>query len=319
MFAMEYREHTVTLKSAHCYGKKVPPRAFGDILKSVSVAVERSILMAFEGTSSTGHGRHPEWFTAASDLRYLGHEGIEDTVLHFEAPVFGDAAEILYRQTEIWPTKPPREDTGFDLLADVVEDVARENADSDRFDPGLLAKVVGVGKKLNGAFQEVRISGHRYSGEHPAVVNSHLVEIAEQFQARTPLPQRARIVGRLDMLRASTNSFAIKLDNGQEVRGVFIEGEIDQFTKLFKRDVLVLGKCVYRPSGRLLRIDAERVVPAEDEPRLWSQAPEPIFARLDVTALKKPQGPRSGLAAIIGEWPGDETDEVIGTELNAIS
>ena len=316
---MDYREHTVTLKSALGYGKRVPPGAFGEILRGVSVAVDWSILMAFEGTSAAVRGRHPNWFAAATDLRFLGHEGKEDTILHFEAPVLGDAAEVLYRQTEMWPTKPAREDTGFDLLADVIEDVAIENADSDRFDSGLLGKISRVGKKLNGTFQELRITGHRYPEDRPAVLDSRLVELAEQFRARTPLPQRARLVGELDMLRASTNSFAIKLDDGQEVRGVLTEGEIERLTELFRKDVLVLGKCVYRPSGRLLRVDANRVVLAGDEPRLWSRTPDGPSARLEAARLKKPQGPRSGLAAIIGRWPGDETDEEISAELDAVS
>ncbi len=38
-----------------------------------------------------------------------------------------------------------------------------------------------------------------------------------------------------------------------------------------------------------------------------------------VRELHKRQGPRSGVAAIIGRWPGDETDEEIDKALAAIS
>ena len=130
---------------------------------------------------------------------------------------------------------------------------------------------------------------------------------------------RARVVGTLDMLRASTNSFGVVLENGQEVRGVLAEGGVEQFADLLKQEVLVLGKCVYRPSGRLLRMDAESVAPATGESKIWSRIPESSFARTDTAGLRKAQGPKSGLAAIIGQWPGDETDEEINAELAALS
>lgn len=316
---MKRREHTVTLKSVHHYGKSVPPGIMGDILKSLTEAAVRSVSMGFQGTSTASRGRRPEWFSAATDFRYLGHEGTDDTVLHFEAPLFGDAARDLYNQGEFWTTKPSAEDTGFDLLTDIIADVRAENEDSDRFDAGLLDKVMGVGRQLNGKFQEIWIAGRRHPRNRPAVVDERLTEIARRFRVRTPLPQRARVVGTLDMLRASTNSFGVVLENGQEVRGVLAEGGVEQFADLLKQEVLVLGKCVYRPSGRLLRLDAENVAPATGESKIWSRIPESSFARTDTAGLRKAQGPKSGLAAIIGQWPGDETDEEINAELAALS
>ncbi len=35
--------------------------------------------------------------------------------------------------------------------------------------------------------------------------------------------------------------------------------------------------------------------------------------------FRKPQGPKSGLAAIIGKWPGDETDEEVDAALRELS
>ncbi len=79
------------------------------------------------------------------------------------------------------------------------------------------------------------------------------------------------------------------------------------------------NKCVYRPSGRLLRVDAEHVGPATDESGLWSQVPGVSNTATDTAGLHRAQGPKSGLAAIIGEWPGDETDAQINAELAALS
>ena len=130
---------------------------------------------------------------------------------------------------------------------------------------------------------------------------------------------RVRVVGTLDMIRASTEAFAIKLDDGQEVRGVIAGGEIVGLAKLLQKQVLVLGKAVYRPSGALLRVDAEDISPANGEASFWSRMPQPNRRTLDRTGLRRPQGPKSGLGAILGKWPGDEPDDVVEEALRQLS
>jgi hypothetical protein len=35
----------------------------------------------------------------------------------------------------------------------------------------------------------------------------------------------------------------------------------------------------------------------------------PLVRKLDISALRQPQGPDSGINAIIGKWPGDDLSE----------
>jgi hypothetical protein len=117
------------------------------------------------------------------------------------------------------------------------------------------------------------------------------------------------------MVRASTQSFALRLDDGQEVRGVLLSGSVVSAATYLNQRVLVLGRAVYRASGRLLRIDAEDISGAGGDSSLWSRIPAPRKRRLDRSSLHVPQGPRSGVSAILGTWPGDETDEEISAWL----
>jgi hypothetical protein len=48
-------------------------------------------------------------------------------------------------------------------------------------------------------------------------------------------------------------------------------------------------------------------------------ARRPLVRRLDVTALHVPQGPDSGINAIMGKWPGDESEEEILALLEELS
>ena len=45
----------------------------------------------------------------------------------------------------------------------------------------------------------------------------------------------------------------------------------------------------------------------------------PLVGKLDLAALHQPQGPDSGINAIMGKWPGDETEEEILALLEEMS
>jgi hypothetical protein len=309
---------TVTLHSEQHFGKQLPPKAFGELLRVLPEAIRFSIRMAFESRSQA-KGKRPDWLTAASDIRFLDHSGDDHTVLHFAVPQLGQAAEVLYRQRELWPTRPEPTDNGFDLFADVISDVAAGNADSDRFDRQLLQQIERFKNGLNGTFQRLEFTGNRISASTPAIINSGIVETASRLSHNTPEPQQTRIVGTLDMIRSSTNTFAIKLKHGEEVRGVLTEGKVSQFTELVEQDVLILGKAIYRPSGKLLRIDADEVIPAGDHDRFFETIPKPKRSRFDLREVICEQKHKRGVAAIYGKWPGDESDEDIESALKEIN
>lgn len=308
---------TVTLHSEQHFGKKLPPKAFGELLRVIPEAIRFSIRMAFESRSQA-KGKRPKWLNAASDIRFLDHSGDDETVLHFAVPELGDAAEVLYRQKEFWNTKPEPTDTGFDLFADVINDVAIGNADSDRFDRPLLHQIERFKNGLNGTFHRVDFTGNRVSMSKPAVINADIVDAAARLSHNTPEPQQTRVFGTLDMIRSSTNAFAIKLKNGEEVRGVLTEGKVFHLTELLEKDVLILGKAVYRPSGKLLRIDADEVLLAGDQDRFFEAVPKPKQSRFDLKEVVRDQQYKKGVAAIFGKWPGDESDEEIEAALKEI-
>jgi hypothetical protein len=121
------------------------------------------------------------------------------------------------------------------------------------------------------------------------------------------------------MVRASTQSFGVILDDGQEVKGVLTEGDIEQIGPILNRKVLVLGKAIYRPSGRLLRIDAEEVVEATGESSFFASIPKPVRKKLGLREALRDQQHKTGIAAVIGKWPGDESDEQIEQALKELS
>lgn len=179
--------HTIQLAGPNGYGGEVPPIPVGNLLRQLPTAVRQAILMGFVGRSRLP-GRPPSWLVSASDVRFVGFDGASggDTILHFEAPTLGEAAEEQYRQQEFWPSKPPAEDTGFDLLGDVIGDVAAHRTDSDRFDSSLLRRIVGFEKVLHRTYDRVILTGHRYSKDAPAVFDQTTVTNARRLDIETP-------------------------------------------------------------------------------------------------------------------------------------
>jgi hypothetical protein len=274
--------------------------------------------MRFEGRSSV-RGTRPAWLAEASDIRLVGQEGTDETTLFFEMPQLGEAASAIYEQREFWATRPEATDTGFDLLGDVINDVAHDDADSERYDNPLLRRIEKFDHALNGTFQSLAIVGRRYSLDAPAEITHRVVETARRFTNTTPQAQAVRVSGRLDMIRASTHSFALQLADGEEVRGVADGFDVGMLTEYFRKVILVLGKAVYRPSGRLLRIDATDARLAEDDQQFFSRLPAPREVRIDRKLLLRPTPQINGVAAIFGRWPGDETDEQVEAALREMS
>lgn len=298
--------HKIVLKSEQHFGGKLPARYVGLFLAELPLAVRRAISMAFRSRSST-RGSSPPWLDRAADVRLVDFDSNGQTSLFFEAPRLGEAASEIYSQRSLFPeSRPAQEDTGFDLLGDVLTDVQRRNADSAHYDSPLLKRLAASGRLFRGSpFQEVDITARRFDENSPARFAPDIIESARSLLGRTPAPQRVRLVGQLDGLVASTQQFSLVLESGEKVVGVFGDDQVDCMQRLWRKRVLVLGTAIYRASGTLLRVDADTVNSGDNEPDLFSRLPTPPNARIDVSKLRKPQGARSGMAAIMGQWPGD--------------
>ena len=103
------------------------------------------------------------------------------------------------------------------------------------------------------------------------------------------------------------------------VTGVYPEEISDLLRKLWQRRVLVLGTSIFRASGNLLRVEAESIEDGTNASSIFSTPPVASGSRLDPNRLRKPQGARSGMAAIMGRWPGEATEEEIEAALEQIS
>ena len=272
--------------------------------------VTYSLRMAIEG-ASVSRGPRPKWLDRASDVRFVdyGRDG-DHTLLVLRTPTIGEAADELYNQRELWETRPEPSQTGLDLLAKVVSEAGSGNAESDWFDRPLLSRLGRLDRLFSERLRSVRLPAVRNGGPlaHEPTLDASVAATARALSKTTPSSRQIRVTGTLDMIRHSTRSFAIRLQDGTEVHGVLDNyGLVEDLTQYFGERVLVLGAAVYRPSGRLLRIDAHAVESGEGAPAIFEKIPPPMSSRLTPAREKPGQAGKRGVAAFFGTWPGDET------------
>jgi len=263
--------------------------------------------MALEGTS-TSVGAPPAWLERASDVRTLGFgERSGKSVLHVKAPKLGDAVPEIFDQPSLWPGIASQDDTAIQLVGKVSHVVRRQETGSDFYDRPLLKHLSHWGKLFRRDVQSLAFPTGTVSSAGSDVFDEQVSRNALLLSDQTPAPRQVRVVGKLDMVRHSTRSFGLLLNDGQEVRGVLQDGNPDLLQQYFGKEITIFGKAVYRPSGTLLRIDAQEIPDTVEGRSAFSVVPPALTHRAKQD--RKLQTSKTGVSAFFGSWPGEETDE----------
>jgi hypothetical protein len=264
---------------------------------------------------STARGTVPGWLANAADFDVVGL-GDGSTILSIEAPRLVDAAPSLFQQQHLFhPFDASR--TAIDLLQESIVEAASGQLDTEIYDQPLLAKVKELDRVLATGYDGIELRG---TSDDPCIaVREETLNAVEQLLHRTPQPQSVRVSGKLDLIRHSDRMFMLVMADGQAIKGVAEEVAAEKLALLFGGSVVVTGTAVFRPAGSILRLDADDLQAAGDGSDVWSSVPAPLFHPIDVAELRRPQGRRSGVNAIIGAWPGDESDAEFAAAVEALS
>lgn len=287
-------------------------RELGDILLD---ATRGSLRQRVEGRS-TARGSLPAWLQRAADFDVVGIES-GSTVLLIEAPALADVAPSLFSQQELFEPVEPA-DSAFSLMEKTLSMAAEGRSDSDLFDQPLLSTFHRFDRVLAAGFDAIELSD-RDDRQSPIVINADSVRSVDKLIQSTPRPQSARVSGTLDTIRHSDRMFTLLIEGGKVARGIAEGVAAQQLAELFGHPVVVSGMAVFRASGGLLRIEAEAIEPAGANAAIWARVPAPLFRVMDAGNLRQPQGPRSGVNAVIGHWPGDESDDEVAAALRELS
>lgn len=270
--------------------------------------------------SSRARGRVPGVLRAAADVRFVRHEGEGDaaTRLYFVVPTFGEAAHELFEQRRLWDDGPKQEQTAFELFGSALNDVAARRTDSNRFDPGLLRRISRYRRVLKRGIEWIDLPDVQL--EESPRLDATVVRAASELEAITPSARRVRIVGRLDVMGASQGVLKLDVRPGQIVTALWDGPEpLESLRDHFNRDVVLEGVAVFRPSGALLRVDADAIAAASPADDFFRTLPRGVPARDYRRLARLKPGEPSAYAQILGSIPAEEPDEDFAAAIDALS
>lgn len=245
--------------------------------------------------------------------------GIESgsTTLLIEAPSLLEAAPALFGQQELFEPIDAA-DSAFGVMQQTLQTALQGRSDSDLFDQPLLSTFCRFERVLATGFSSINLTDGS-SNRKAVVIDDRSMTAVDRLIRSTPEPQRTRVAGRLDTIRHSDRMFTLLMNDGKAVRGIAEGVATGQLAHLFGEGVVVSGNAVFRASGSLLRLEADGIDPAGPDAAVWARVPTPLFRTMETAGLRQPQGPRSGVNAVIGRWPGEESDEEIAAALRELS
>lgn len=295
--------YKIQLGSAGLQRRRVDGVVLKNLLDILIVGTRQALRLRVDGRSSFC-GQIPEWLTMAAGFDFVldPPEGL----IAIEMKSLVQSAPEKFSQMSLFRTGLDVQKPAFALWEESIKDVFSGNMESENYDDGLIKTIGRFGHILSDEMRELRIFNGRLN---PISIERAKLQSIKKLTKSTPPTTQVRVSGKLDMIRYSDRMFDLKLESGETVRGVATKLDPGALAKLFGQETVVTGRAVFHPSGKLRRVEAHKVEPAEGAVSLWSKAPKPLMAPIVHHDLRKPQSPRTGLNAIIGKWPGDESDD----------
>lgn len=310
-------ERSVRIAGPEGLGRRPRPELIGPVLTNLEGTLLDAVRMGFLH-SSRARGRVPSSLRVAADARFLGHTGEDGaTLLHFELPTFGSVAAELFQQRLLWDDGPKPEETAFELFGAALHDVAVRRTESNSFDPGLLRRIKSYQRVLTRGVE--RITMPDTDAARRGQIDADVVVAAAELHAVTPSPRRVRVTGRLDVMGASQGVLKLDVRPGEIVTALW-EGQnpVETLREYFNRDVVVEGLAIFRPSGSMLRIDADAIAAASSQDEFFRGVPTGTVQRDYHKLARLRVGEKSAYAQLRGSLAGEESDEEFEAALAAL-
>lgn len=311
---MKFVTYKLSLK-----GLKVPPGAISfsalrRVLEALYEGSERALRLAIEGESVKA-GRLPDWLEKSADFVLKGIKK-GSTVLVFDAPTLGEVAPKQIQQQDLWYTVPEPDDTALTMLAKAVEDIKRENRESERYDPGVLESLLSLRELVKDDKVTVGLTCLPRRPEK-FFLNKQSFEKIEVLKKATPLPQAVIVTGYLDAIRHSRQQFELKTERGEIVRGRIDAASIsvEQMRELWGKKVTVKGVLHFMASGKPRFLEAQVINPRETGDEIFSTFSLPLSTHKVMEPLKEMSSREGLVSEIWGQWPGDERIEELLDDL----
>lgn len=301
----------IRLEGPGVTGTRVSGPMLRDLLHVLIEGSQRAVRVRTQGRS-TARGSLPRWIAAATEFTVEIKEG--STILEVDSPSLEEADPEEFQQARLFPEVDPTR-PAIDYLIESVAAASEGETGAKLYDRQLLHLFRDFRDVFRHGVSRVEFSSldteARVLGVEPSALKRF-----QEVEAMIPPPQHVNIAGVLDVIRHSDKTFGLVVGD-DHVKGIAEDADLKT---LWGKQVLVSGTAHFAASGAIQRVEADIVRGASaEELDLFAVTPTPIGGSLPAREISRPQGPRSGLNAIFGRWPGDETDDQIFEELDQLS
>lgn len=304
--------HRIQISGPSVRGTRVSGALLRDLLAELLDSAQQALRLRVEGRSRA-QGKLPGWLEKAANFDLIDIEA-GSSVLVLEAPAVAEAAPERFAQLQFFAPFDPNL-TCIELLQETLCDALSERNDSDLYDDGLVATLEGFERVMRHGVDSIS-----FMSDAAPRIDANGLRALHRLRDAIPRDQAVLVEGKLDELRHSDRFFTLILESGERIRGIATEEvDLDRLGELWAKPVRVQGIAKFRPSRALLRVDAEWIEATDGGPSPWSKMPRPFSSPGEVQVPSRPQGPRSGISAIFGKWPGDETEAELIEALERMS
>lgn len=303
------KKHNLTLLGGPHDELRVSAALLHDALGALLDGARLATRFSVEGESART-GPTPGWLSAACSVDVTGLKA-GSAVLTMEAATLDEAYPEKFgedTQPDLFLVKdePLATHTAIDLFGGVLLNAITGDRDDVVADRALLDACIRFAKVAGSSGEGIRIDGLHADVSSVVVTKAHIPHL-ELLRDQTPSPQAVRVAGTLETISASRPEIALKLKDGTRVPARTEEHDPETLRVLFGRKVVVSGIAHFRPSGRVLKLDVELIEESTAGDALFESAP--VARELRPVAAELAQDESSGVAAIFGTWPGDESEE----------
>lgn len=307
--------HDIELDGPGAKGSVINAHLLSELLRIIIDGSQRALRIRTQGRS-TARGILPGWISTSSEFQVQIVEG--STLVKIKAPTLMEADPNEFKQSELFPEINP-DLTAFDYFTDTLDAALKGSERSNFYDRGML--------KLLSNFDTVFARGiegitfHSKGKRKRIELSKRNLESFTKLEEQIPHPQQAKMAGKLDLIRHSDRTFILQVpETREQIKGITDSHNLEDLQGLWGKLVLVSGKVYFTARGSILRIEADQIRAAsEREIMMWSIPPAPLKKPTSAVEFRVPQGPRSGINAVLGHWPGDESDDEIEEALETLS
>jgi hypothetical protein len=306
------KSHIVKMEGPSATGQEVSAKILQSVLSILIEGGKRAVKLRVHG-KSVSRGAQPNWLDQISDFKVEIKSG--STILEIHQESLHEKCPGEFSQTDIFRDINPN-DSSIDFFNHALNAAINGDEESDLYDKAIL--------ELFYEFKDVfdfGVDTITFNGSSGIFINKERIEKIKSLEDKIPASQAVKVAGKLDLIRHSDRTFILtSINESTNIKGIAEGISPTELQTYWGKNVVVSGTAYFKASGKPQRIEANKIsLATDDDLVIWDDVPKPILGNVYIGEFKQYQNQRTGINAIIGKWPGDESDEMIRSALEKIS